>query len=1103
MISVPTVVSAQHAVASRTRPSEAEAVLARPVTVKLDAVRLGAALAAISNSAGVPIQYQYRVIAANDRVVTFHAAKLPLGAVLDSVLAGTHLSVSSVVDGVVTITDLAVAAVDSGVITGTVIDAKTKRPLRGASVTVDDTSRAVRTGEAGTYRFPHVSNGTHKVTVRVVGYVRQTRAVTVTNAQETTADFALETTVNTLDQVVVTATGEQRVRELGHVVATINADSLVKEAPITNLTDLLQSRVPGLQVLTSDGGQAGGEVSLRLRGAFSPNLGSEPVVIVDGVRYQSNNLVPYGGTMIEDPRSRLGSLQSPLNNLNPNDIEKIEVVKGPSASTLYGPDAANGVIVITTKRGTPGQTRFNWYLRPVSNDVPQTRIDRGYAVWSHDSSGAPFTSNCSLIRQYEYGQCILDSITIAKPIVTDDKYSILAKSRPTWQYGANVSGGVSQFRYFVSGNYDSQIGAIKVGPGIQQYLREQLGIHSLSDAVRNPNTLQVLGTRGNLTTDVTANTTLNLTVGYTQTNHHMAQPGIFTDQLAHGVHVPQSDTTDIYQFYNTPGFSLRTSEESGARFTTALSGNSQLLPWWSVNGTVGLDLNGTIQHVILPAGELSPTDGGDAEDDRRNNVERTVTLGTTAAAHPGQMSFRSSLGVQYTYSHLDGVTILGTGLAPGSTSIGTATRLFTTQLWGETISLGTYGEEVVGLNDRLFLTGSLRLDGSTSFGESYHPRPFPKVGLSWIASDEPFLKGMPGLREWRFRVSHGAASRYPTSLMKFGQNFGYATPVEGQNQNVFDRQELANPNLRPERSSETEYGTDLTVLSNVTLNLTWHSRRMNDQLLNFDNTAGLPPTWVNIGDTKAHGFEATMSIPLVNAAALRADLGLSYSYQTNKVLSLGALSEQRSSDGSGLVVGYPVGSLFAVGGRVVGVADTVGGRADGIIFEREIVIDTIPRFLGVMNPPRTYTATPTMAVLSGHVRLSALFDRQTEFLRYDRRLTECISTASCRGPFVASTPVLDQARFVHAQLVDFLEPGDFTRWREFNVTVDIPQRFLHIDPIHLHFSNATVSLQGRNLSLWTKYHGSDPESRNNGFDRVDSNGVPQARAWSFRFDVTP
>jgi len=1096
--------NASHAARDKT----ADALMARRIAIDVDHASIETAIRAAAAGARVQIQYQLETLASSRRV-SMHLSDVSLGTALERILAGTGLHVVS--DGgtglVVAVADQEHASrIAGGIITGTVIDASTKRALSGANVVLDDSVRNVRTNDKGEFRFDNVAAGTHRLVARYVGYSRQTKAVTITDEQTVSIDFALGASVNTLNQVVVTATGTQRVRELGHVVATINADSLVKEAPVGSTTELLQSRVPGLQVITGDGGMAGGEITLRLRGTSTTALNPEPIVIVDGVRYQSNNLVERGGQIGPDPRSATGEMQSPLNNLNQNDIATIEVVKGPSASTLYGPDASNGVIVITTKRGAPGKTRFNWYARPVTTSVPKTRIERGNRVWSHDSSGAAYQGQCSLVYQYQYGACILDSITVAPTIVADDRYSILAKSRPTWQYGANISGGTQQIQYYASGNYNSQVGALRVPPALQPFLKQQLGVQSLSDDQLTPNRLQVIGGQTSLTAVPWSTTTANLTVGYVQTDHRTVQTQVFSSQYQ-GAGAPKTWGSNPSQinindnaYYSAMVLGLQKTTEHAGRFTTALNVTAQLTSWLTGTATFGLDRNGTTTQMVLPAGLIAGYTDGQASDEREDNTGRTGTLALTALARPGVMSFRSTVGVQYGYANLSGVDIYGSGLAPGSTSVATLRNKGIEQLWSETVSLGTYGEEVVGVHERLFLTGSLRIDGSTSLGDKYHPTPYPKLGASWIVSDEPFMPHVPGLTQLRLRTSHGAASRYPTSTMKLGSVDGGAVLVEGQVQDLFERSRLANPTIRPEYSRETEWGADITLVRDIQAGLTWHRRRIDDKIQNFNNTQGLPAVYINVGDQSTHGFEATLAVPLYEAHSVRADLNVGYNYLTDKVLSIGDQTEYRTPFPNGTAIGYQTNAVF--GRRVVGVADTVGGHADGIIFTNEVIRDSVNRFLGVTDPPKTLTLTPTVGLWNGRVRLSALFDRQMDFLRFDAIGASCITNALCSAAFVRGSNPIAQARYALDNYEDFLVPGDFTRWRELNVTVNIPQRFLEVKPLHLRFSSASVSLQGRDLALWTKYSGTDPESRSR-LDNWSSSGIPQARAWSFRFDITP
>jgi len=418
-------------------------------------------------------------------------------------------------------------------------------------------------------------------------------------------------------------------------------------------------------------------------------------------------------------------------------------------------------------------------------------------------------------------------------------------------------------------------------------------------------------------------------------------------------------------------------------------------------------------------------------------------------------------------------------------------------VWEETVSLGTFGEEVIGLRDRLFVTGSLRVDGSTSFGDAYHPRPYPKIGLSWIASEEPWLRDVPGLTELRFRGSYGVSSRYPTSFMKLGSLESDLMNFDGTTRSVFFRGELANPLLRPERTRETEYGTDATVLRGVTVGLSWYRRRTNDLLQGIANPFGLQSVWANTASLDAHGFEATMNVPIVATSAIRSDISLQYSANRSRVVNVGAAP-------SGYAVGYPVDAVF--GSRILTVLDTVGTGAgnapDGIVFPNEVVRDSVRRFLGVTNPPRTYTVIPTVALLNGRLRISSLFDRSMGYLVLDAFSERCLQL--CLATILKSTPLLEQAKYAsYPHDDDFYVPGDNTRWRELNISFDLPERFLQLDFIHLRFSRATASMQGRNLKLWTAYRGPDPDSRNLGFDNATAAGIPQTRGWSFRFDLTP
>jgi len=1091
-------------------------LLAHPVTIDVTRAALKRVIDLLSASAKVPVQYDEHVVDAYTAPITLRLKNVPLRVAFERALAGTTLTI--VPDGsarlaLVELKNERNARVVNGGVAGTIVSATSKTPLHGVTVWLDDSTHTVRTDEVGHYRFADVEPGTHRVTARMLGYGRQTLIVTVEDGGTAMANFALSASVNTLDQVVVTATGEQRYRELGHIVTKLNVDSLVKNAPITSVEDLLTARVPGLQVTTSNGGMAGGEFTLRLRGQTTTSLDPQPIVIVDGVRYRSNNtvvdpaLANGNAWVVEDQRPFQAEPRSPLNDLNVNDIETVEVVKGPSASTLYGPDAANGVIIITTKRGVSGKTQWHLYAHPRLNDIQSSQTvmpARGYWAWGHDpSTGQTVNFSCTLVYQYKYNICIQDSITLAPAAETLPDLAVTAHNRPQWQYGADVSGGSEVLRYFLSAGYDRQVGSLHIPPMAASVLKQTLGVSTVNDELRNPNTQQSLNLHSSLSTTFPAQSTVTVTTTYAQTNQRSMDAGVFSRVASHGLLKPGCSQTDPQNLCIDPDYQLaesfiRSSEAQIQRLTGAVSGTSRPFAWLDLNGNVGLDLDGSIDRGVEPVNNDLGSNG-QLGDYRRNSTNRTARLNATVSAPLGFLSSKTTFGTQYNYSHLDGINTNAFNLAPGSTSISTASTIYSHQLWSETASLGFYGQEVLGYKDRLYLTGGVRLDGSTSFGDAYNPRPAPKVGLSWIASDEPLFPRVPGLDQLRFRVSYGAASKYPTSAMKLGTIGSTQFPLTtlGYTANAYYRNGLANPILRPERSSELEWGADLSLVDDrVTTGLAWHKDRTNDELQQFFYGISLPQQWVNAGDVDRHGFEWTTDVQFVETRSVSASMTFTYSYETSKLLNLGRQTYGSNSGAIGYEIGYPLGASFDT--PIKTVLDTVGGGRDGIVFPEEIVYDTL-QYVGLFFPPRTYTLTPRVAFFNSRLRVSALFDRQTGAVVNQGGLRDGATLALLKK----GAPLLEQAKYLTYS--GFYESSDATRWRELTISTDLPQRLLHFALL----SSGSISFAVRNLALWTHYSGADPQATPGGAgavgyqSNIHGNGIPLARSWAISFNLNP
>jgi len=242
------------------------------------------------------------------------------------------------------LSSMAAVAGAQGSLSGTVTAAGSGIPLPESRVIVVGTSLFASTGPDGKYRIARVPAGTAELRVLHVGYQEQKKSVRILEGQAATLDFSMANTVVQLDEVVTTATGEQRRAEVGNAVDNISISKLTETAPVRTIADVLNARSPG--VFVQQGTQTGSGQRIRVRGISSVSLSNEPIFIVDGVRMSSNN----GSTTFGNG----GNDFSRLGDISPEDIENIEIVKGPSAATLYGTDAANGVIMITTKKGRGG-----------------------------------------------------------------------------------------------------------------------------------------------------------------------------------------------------------------------------------------------------------------------------------------------------------------------------------------------------------------------------------------------------------------------------------------------------------------------------------------------------------------------------------------------------------------------------------------------------------------------------------------------------------------------------------------------------------------------------------------------------------------------------
>jgi len=322
----------------------AQAHLATPVTLSITALPLRQAIDTLAATAGTTVQYRIRLLSGAQKLVTLHVTKVPLGQALTSALEGTGLKVVALPEGIIGITEATTGSSTavSGIVTGTITNAKTKQPLRNAAVVLDQNTRGVQTDEQGHFRLPSVAAGTHRITARALGYGKQTQSLTVTDDQTTTVDIALEPSVNALSQVVVTGTViPTELKAVPSAITVITAKEL-EQRNITHIDQLFRGEVPGLFAANRGTDTPLGQVAMWSRGATNFHDDGKPIkTYVDGVE-------------LADP--------SYLNQIDPRSIDRIEIIPGPQASTIYGSGAINGVMQIFTKRGTTSRPQLTLTL---------------------------------------------------------------------------------------------------------------------------------------------------------------------------------------------------------------------------------------------------------------------------------------------------------------------------------------------------------------------------------------------------------------------------------------------------------------------------------------------------------------------------------------------------------------------------------------------------------------------------------------------------------------------------------------------------------------------------------------------------------------------
>jgi len=984
----------------------------------------------------------------------------------------------------------AVAAAQSTV-SGTVTESGSHAPLVDARVTIVGTSLVATSGPDGKYVIRGLPIGAAEVRVNRVGYAEQKKPVQVTAGQTVTVDFEMAKTVVQLQEVVTTATGEQRRVEIGNTVENVGVSNLAQTAPVPNVADVLNSRVAG--VMVESGGQTGSGQRIRIRGVSSVSLDNDPIYIIDGVRMTSNNNSATFGNG--------GSNFSRLGDIDPQQIENIEIVKGPSAATLYGTDAANGVIVITTKQGRAGAARWNVYAEGGILDDMHT-YPENYTLAGHSPAGTPLITagRCTLVK-VAAGDCVEDSLRVYTPINDPNATPLGLGNRQA--AGLQVSGGTSQLRYFLSADRDNEIGVFKL-PAFEQARYDSMGV-TPHDWTERPNARLSNNFRSNFSAQI--NDKLDATVNFGYTTVDMRTSNESNNTVGIGSQAfggPGYENNGTVSQVGTPLFGYRAwtpaytwEERLGQTVNRSiLSSNLNYRPftWLQTRANVGEDFTDRVDSRLHMNGEAAPITStyrdGFAGNGRTNITTLTADLGATANYNPGRypwLSFKTTVGAQYNNYRLDQNEASGTTLPPGATTASAGATNGASEGTDLNKTLGLYLDEVAGIRDRLYLDAAVRTDQNSAFGTKFQRVYYPKFSVSYVMSDEDwFPRGGPifsHVSSFRPRFAYGASGVQPGSNTALQTYDAGSASIAGTDLPYEVYSTVGNDSLRPERSAEFEGGFDAGLFSKrLDLEVTYYSKTTHDALIAaiVAPSVGISATRQeqNLGSIKNAGLEVTLGGQLVDNRALGIDFHLATSLNANKVVSLGNTATQVGTT-NWVAAGYPIRGLFAR--PIEWYKDRNGDgiltyNADSALTEVYVGKDTI--FRGYAEPRYMTSFTSGVELFHRLLRIQNLFDWRggNKWYNNNERI-RCVSRQNCNGLNNPAASFAEQAMVV-ADLNDpshtldgYLQPGAFVKWREISATLTLPSALAS----RIRAQSANVSFSARNLHTWTHYRGIDPE----------------------------
>lgn len=959
------------------------------------------------------------------------------------------------------------AVAQTGTVTGAVRSATNGQPIAGAQVAIPDLNIGILANNVGRYLLQNVPAGTHTVHVQYIGYSTSTAEITVNTGEGTIQDFSLRSEAISLEGVVVTGTaGAARRREIGNSVNQLNEEAF-QSAPISNVADILQGRALGVTVLTN-GGQVGAGSTIKLRGNNSVSFSNAPLVYVDGVRIRERGLV----------HSQEANQQSnPFDDINPADIERIETIKGAAATTLYGTEAAGGVIQIFTKRGVAGAPAWSM------------TIDQGLNTLGHIGPDADVNptglgmNNCNFTGDSNFAGG--DPQFPADPSCPASGSWL--KNGSLQSYNLSVRGGAERMNYFMSARWGAEEGVFDTGTDDNGVARPTQGQESWN-------------LRGNFSFAPADDMDVRFNSFYAHRDVTWVPDGNNAEGLLLNVFRGGRDYTN-----DEDGKLLDMGVTNiNDHFTSGLN-----VLWNPIEG-MNHRLNAGIDWVRHTYFEERPwgyfyVQGGNRETDEATFRKLTFDYAGTLDKDLFGLSSSFSLGGQLYNDFVTGTFGRGQDFAgPGAKILqsGAVTEAFETN--NTVTSGGFFAQEVIGIGDRLFLTAGVRVDGHSAFGQDFGLETYPKGSFSYVISDEAFFPA--GFGSLKLRGAFGDSGKAP-GLFDAARTWLSVAGDNGQPGVTPDN--LGNPFLGPERTREWEVGFEGTTLSGrVAFEYQYFNQNTFDALIavtQLPSAGFVGSQFENVGEVSNAGHEAFVNLTVLETNTVGWDMGLRLSSSESRVLDLGDL--ESINIGWRNYVRAPIectselsnGATFD-GNGYIGQGCTPGEMVyfplpafchDRVQNPDEVAAPSYTeQCLGSTTPKYTYSISSTMTLsqrltldivgegMGGHWLSSGTAYQNTRRQVWPLcRSTFDAIAAGGRDGLTARERALCDPSVVRYGM--WTQPADFFKIRSASISYRVPEDFLPNT-----IRAATVRLQGRNLFTMTDFEGVDPEAFEDGSAEV-------------------